>query len=80
MSNTTKIMIGVGVVAAVGVGVWFLYKRNPGLFSRPQNPQQVNPAVGATPTAKDKTAQRIEAGSKALDSVVGLGKGIGSLF
>lgn len=72
-------MIGVAVVAAIGAGAFYLYKRRPDLF-RPQNPQQVNPAVGATPTAKDKTAARIEAGSRALDSLVGAGKSIGGLF
>lgn len=67
MTSTTKIIIAVAAVAAIGGAAFWAYKKHPEWFSRsPQNPNQVNPA--AAPIA-DKTAQRIAAGSKALDSL-----------
>jgi hypothetical protein len=68
MSTTTKVIIAVAAIAAVGGAAFWAYKRHPEWFraSNAQNPNQVNPAVSS---ARDRTSQQIEAASTALESV-----------
>lgn len=71
MNGTTKMIIGVAVVAAIGVGVFIAYKKKPQWFGiTNSNPQQGNPAI----VTQDKTAQQIQAGTaavKALSDILG---------
>jgi hypothetical protein len=75
MSGNTKLIVGLVAVAAVGAGLFIVYKKKPEWLGIRSNPNSGNPAVGAAPTV-DKTAQRVQAGASALDSGVNAYKSI----